>query len=56
MLAANADLQLRPRRAPLLNADADKLADAHRVDRGERILVQDLPVLIRAQEFADVVA
>ena len=56
MLAADADLQVRPRAASLLHAHLDELADADRVDRRERIALQDLAVLVRAEELADVVA
>src|SRR5688500_6147813 len=53
MLAADAELDVGTRGTPLLDGDADERADADGVDGAERILVEDLLVLIRAQELAD---
>src|SRR5204863_3798920 len=56
VLAADSDLQRGTRLASALDADADEIADALHVDRRERILFEDLLLLIDLQELPDVVA
>src|SRR5690242_7438697 len=52
VLAADAELQVRARAAALLDRDVDQLADADRVERLERVLVEDLLLLIDPEELA----
>src|SRR4029453_18058339 len=56
VLTADAELQVGARAAPLLHRDLDELADASDVNRRERILLDDLELLIVRQERARVVA
>src|SRR2546425_8404605 len=56
MLAADPDLQVGPRLAPALDADAHEIADALHVDRRARISLEDFLVLINLQELPDVVS
>src|SRR4051794_21634212 len=46
VLAADADLQLFPRRTALADADLDDLADADLIEHLERVLRQDLQLAI----------
>ena len=41
MLAADAELQIRPRRAAALGGDPDQLADAVGVEGDERVVLED---------------
>ena len=56
MFPADAELQVGARAASLLHRDLDELADAGRINRRERVLLDDLQVLILRQERAGVVA
>src|SRR5438105_510340 len=56
MFAADAELDVGTRLPSALNAHRHEVADAVHVDRGERILLEDLLVLVDLQELADVVA
>src|SRR5437762_178183 len=51
VLAADSDLQLGTRLASALDADAHEIAHALHVDRRERILFEDLLLLIDLQEL-----
>ena len=56
MLAADAQLDFGTRFAAFFNRDFHQPANAGHVDRGERILLDDLEVLIGGQERAGIVA
>src|SRR4029077_9689991 len=56
VLTADAELDVRPRLSALFHRGADQEADANRVNRAERILVENFLVLVRPKELADVVA
>src|SRR5690606_23077980 len=56
VLAADADLEIRPGRAAALDADPDQRADALDVDRDEGVLLQDPGLEVVGQELAGVVA
>src|SRR5262245_8751206 len=56
MLAANADLEFRPRLAPALNADLHEFADAVAVERDEGIDFQDALGDVGAEEARRVIA
>src|SRR5262245_51505810 len=55
VLAADADLERRPGLAAALDPDAHQRADTLDVDRRERILLEDLPLLVDLQELSGVV-
>ena len=56
MLAANPELEVRPRLASATDADAHELADAIAIDRHERITRQDRARQIGAEKAGSVVA
>src|SRR5215471_18594999 len=56
MLAANAELELGPSLAPALAGDLDQLAHPLRVQRGERIVLEDATLLVLLQERGRIVA
>src|ERR1700761_3830058 len=56
MLAANAELDASPCRPAAIGGDADHLADALRVERDERVLLDDAELLVLADKARGVVA
>src|SRR5688572_30161891 len=56
VLAADAELDARAGLRALLDRDLHELADAGLVDRGERVLLEDLGLLVRSEEGTGVVA
>src|SRR6266540_2379764 len=56
MLAADADLERRPRPAAALHSHANELAHAVDIDRREWISFENLPLLVDLQELAGIVA
>src|SRR5215467_12706263 len=56
VLAADAELDVFPRAAPLRNGDLDELADAGLVDRRERVFLHDLELGVVREKRARVVA
>src|SRR5207237_2764116 len=56
MLAANADLDIRPGLAAARNTDLHQLADAVAIDRDERIDLQDSLRDVSAEESGGVIA
>src|SRR5262245_65193702 len=52
VLAADAELQIRPSSPPELYARPNDCSHALHVDRGKRILLDDLPVLIDPQKLS----
>src|SRR5262245_41878047 len=56
VLAADAELDARPRRAPPLLGHLHQRAHARDVDRLERILGEDVRLDVRTEELAGVVA
>src|SRR5260370_16537719 len=56
MLAANADLEIRPGLAPARNADLHQLADTVAIDRDERIDLQNSLGDVGAEESGGVIA
>src|SRR5690606_19576837 len=55
VLAADAELDAGAGGVALLGGDLDELADAGLVDRGERVLLEDLGLGVGAEEGAGVV-
>src|SRR6478609_6215896 len=56
VFTADADLQILARQTAALDANRDDRAHAVDVDRRERILVENLLVLVDLQEFPDIVS
>ena len=56
MLTANPQLQLRTSGATSFHGHLDELASARGVEGRKRILLENLAVLVDAQELADIVA
>src|SRR5689334_10582436 len=56
VLAADPELEVLARLAAALDADLDQIADALHVGRRERILLEDLLLLVDLQKLPDIVA
>jgi hypothetical protein len=56
MLAADAELEVRLHRTPLLHRDLHQRADTFKVDRDEGVLRHDPLLDVKGQEFAGIVA
>src|SRR6202012_774682 len=56
MLAANADLEVRPRLAAALHADLDELADSFAINRDEGIDLEDALGDVGTEEARGIVA
>src|SRR5437588_10933723 len=56
VLAADAELDIRPRPATALSCNLDQRADAALIERHERIMLQDAALDVVRQESAGIVA
>src|SRR3546814_15558904 len=56
LLAADAELDVRPRRAAALGADHHQLADALCVERDEGVLLDQATLLVGTEEISGIVA